>query len=78
MATVCACLLCRSSLERANQHQKLHSDSTKHVLTIFGEVVGELETAIIKIIFHSEAFLCRPCVRNIEKLRVAHLTCYSS
>ena len=38
MAAVCACLLCQSSLERANQRQKLHSDSTKHVLTILGGV----------------------------------------
>ena len=44
MAAVCACLLCRSSLERANQRRKLHSDSTKHALTILPEFVGELET----------------------------------
>ena len=70
MAAVCACLLCRSSLERAiNQRRKLHSDSTKHVLTTFREFVGELETSAIEFIFHPKAFLCRPCVRNIEKVQ---------
>ena len=69
MAALCACLLCRSSLERANQRRKLHSDSTKHVLTILWEFVGELETAAIEILFHPEAFLCRPCVRNVEKVQ---------
>ena len=48
---------------------KLHRDSTKHVLPILLEFPGTLQTSATENIFHSEALLCRPCVRSTEKLQ---------
>lgn len=62
------CSLCQSAV-KAKERRKLHSDSTKHVLPVLLEFSGALETPATETLFHSKAFLCRPCVRNVEKLQ---------
>ena len=52
--------------ERAS---KLHSDSTEHVLPILLEFSSTLHSSATETIFHSEAFVCRPCVRSMETLQ---------
>ena len=37
-------------------------------MSILQELVGELWIPATETLFHPEAFLCRPCVRNLEKL----------
>ena len=63
------CSLCRCTLKSTGQRRKLHGTSLTHVVAILQEFVGELWTAASETLFHPEAFLCRPCMRNLEKLR---------
>ena len=62
------CSLCHCSLKSASQRRKLHGGSLKHVVSILQELVGELWIPATETLFHPEAFLCRPCVRNLENL----------
>ena len=62
------CSLCQCSLKSASQRRKLHGGSLKHVVSILQELVGELWIPVTETLFHPEAFLCRLCVRNLEKL----------
>ena len=62
------CSLCQCSLKSASQRRKLHGGSLKHVVSILQELVGELWIPATETLFHPEAFLCRPCVRNLQKL----------
>ena len=61
------CSLCQTTLKQ-KERRKLHSDATKHVLPTLLEFCSTLQTPATETIFDSEAFLCRPCVRSIEKL----------
>ena len=63
------CSLCRCTLKSTGQRRKLHGTSLTHVVAIPQEFIGELWTAASETLFHPEAFLCRPCMRNLEKLR---------
>lgn len=65
---VVVCCFCRSLL-KTKERRKLHSDSTKHVVPVLLEFAGNLETQATETIFHPQAYLCRPCLRNIEKLQ---------
>lgn len=64
------CLLCRCVLKSASQRRKLHGDSMMHVVAVLHELVGEhVWTPATETLFHLEEFLCRPCVRSLEKPR---------
>ena len=62
------CSLCQCLLKSARQRRKLHGGSLKHVVSILQELVGELWIPATETLFHTKAFLCQPCMRNLEKL----------
>ena len=53
------CLLCQSAVE-AKERQKLHSDSTEHVLPILLELSGVLETPATETVFYFKNLLLVP------------------
>ena len=57
------------SLLKTKECRKLHSDSMKHFVPVLLEFAGNLETQANQSIFHPQAYLCRQCLRNIEKLQ---------
>ena len=59
----------RQSTLKEKEHRKLHSDSTENVLPILLEFSSTLHSSATETIFHSEKFVCRPCVRSIETLQ---------
>ncbi len=61
------CLLCRSSA-KPKDRRKVHSPSTGHIIPVLDEFLSQLRPLSTEIVLAASAFLCRPCVRNVEKL----------
>ena len=62
------CSLRQCTLKSTGQRRKLHGTSLTHMVAILQEFVEELWTPASETLFHPEAFLCQPCVQNLEKL----------
>ncbi len=62
------CLVCRTAVNPKDR-RKIRSPSTEHVIPILSEFIGELNPPSTNTILHDGAFLCRPCLRSLEKLR---------
>ncbi len=56
------------STAKLKDRRKVHSPFTGHVIPVLDEFVSQLRPLSTEIVLGASAFLCRLCVRNVEKL----------
>ena len=62
--SVCCCL----PLQKSSDRRKLHSPATSPVFSVLGQMTTEVFPGCVETVFESDAYLCKPCVRAVEKL----------
>ena len=63
------CILCAHTLARLENRRKLHSPASKHIFPLLSGLVEEMYPHAVETIIHPKSFVCRPCLRGLEKLR---------
>ena len=61
------CLTCQAERLQANNHRRLHSDSTKHLVSLLQELICHTSAGLVL----DDTFLCHLCLcfRKLEKLQ---------
>jgi len=67
MAVPCCSLCCRL-LPGAGERRVLHSASTVPVWSVLCRTATELFPGNVETVFPCKSYLCKPCVRGVEKL----------
>ena len=65
-----SCIVFFKLLEKSSDRRKLYSVSTRHVHSVLEEVVAGVFPNAVDILLPADAYMCRPCVRSVEKLTV--------
>lgn len=63
-----SCVVCLRLLEKTSDRRRLHSVSTKKVHSVWKEVVAGVFPNAVDAFLPVDAYLCRPCMRLVEKL----------
>ena len=63
-----SCSLCCLSLQKSSDRRKLHSPATAPVFSVMSQMTTDLFPGCVEAVFVSDAYLCKPCVRTVEKL----------
>ena len=65
------CAVCMKHLPKSSARRKLNTESTNHVVPVLREVAGRnFDAGLVSVLLPNDdnAFLCRQCFRNAEKL----------
>jgi len=63
-----SCCLCARLLHKAGERRVLRSPATSHISNAIKHVAAELFPGSVDVLFPSNAYLCKVCVRSVEKL----------